>query len=209
MRQQFKVLAGKARRRGQRLQDVALFDEAGEPLELSSGVSVSGTPNLPHYVDLTSVTANDLIIGDDGDLWLAANDITELNDWTTDSTSGDLVPATPYLGSRTSVVREGDGTWYEPDSPLQECEVAVLATLAVPASDSGFVRLQVKNGPGGTGATVEDDEVGLDNTDVAATTLIGVTFLLKSRVPVGGSYRIVTQNLNGLSTHERSLVRPF
>jgi hypothetical protein len=34
MRQQFKVLAGKARRSG-RLQEVALFDEAGNPFDLS------------------------------------------------------------------------------------------------------------------------------------------------------------------------------
>jgi hypothetical protein len=39
MRQQFKVLAGKAKRSG-RLQEVALFDEAGEPLSLGSNASI-------------------------------------------------------------------------------------------------------------------------------------------------------------------------
>jgi len=34
MRQQFRVFSGLARRRGQRLQDVTLFDENGEPLIL-------------------------------------------------------------------------------------------------------------------------------------------------------------------------------
>jgi hypothetical protein len=35
MRQQFKVLSGKLKRPGQRLQEVALFDEVGDPLSLS------------------------------------------------------------------------------------------------------------------------------------------------------------------------------
>jgi hypothetical protein len=37
MRQQFKVLSGKLKRPGQRLQEVALFDEAGDPLSIGSG----------------------------------------------------------------------------------------------------------------------------------------------------------------------------
>lgn len=60
MRQQLKVIAGKAKRSG-RLQEVALFDEDGSPLDLNLTGSTKTTDDTPTIIDLGPIA--------DGEVW--------------------------------------------------------------------------------------------------------------------------------------------